>query len=460
MHFRTTSFPVCDNGTSGPATPDKGISAGMRRLARADRAGRARRERSWWRSVVTDVRPLQVSAPYRRLFFGNTVAQLGQQMTNVAVAIQVYALTHSSFYVGLVGVFALVPLVVLGLYGGAIADAVDRRSLALVASAGLWAVSIALAVQAFAGNESVWLLYGCIAVQSGFYAINNPARSAMVPRLLDKRAAAGGRRAEHGVVQPRLHLRPDARGAGRSSGRGSAAAYAIDVVTFAAAYYALRADAEDAAAGRTARAPACGRCVDGLRFLKRSPNLRMTFILDLCAMVLAQPRALFPALAFKVYGGGAGVVGLLQACTRRGRGGGVPVLGLGEPGAPAGVRDRRGGAGLRRRGRRRRADRRALAGRGCSWRCPGWRTWSARRTAPRSCRSPRPTSCADGCRACSSWWSRAARGPVTSWPGRWRAARGSGRRWSSAVSPASSGVLTATALSRRFLDYDARHPTP
>ena len=52
-------------------------------------------KRSWWRSVVTDVRPLQVSAPYRRLFFGNTVAQLGQQMSNVAVAIQVYALTHS-----------------------------------------------------------------------------------------------------------------------------------------------------------------------------------------------------------------------------------------------------------------------------------------------------------------------------------------------------------------------------
>ncbi len=79
-------------------------------------------------------------------------------MTNVAVAIQVYDLTHSSFYVGLVGVFALVPLIVLGLYGGAIADAVDRRTLALFASAGLWVVSIALAVQAFAGNDSVGAL--------------------------------------------------------------------------------------------------------------------------------------------------------------------------------------------------------------------------------------------------------------------------------------------------------------
>jgi MFS family permease len=138
------------------------------------------------RRLLTDIRPLQVSAPYRRLFFGNTVAQLGQQMTNVAVAVQVYQLTGSSFYVGLVGVFGLGPLVVLGLYGGAFADAVDRRSLALFASAGLWLVSVGFAVQAYLHNTSVWLLLALVAVQAGFYAMNNPARSAMVPRLISK----------------------------------------------------------------------------------------------------------------------------------------------------------------------------------------------------------------------------------------------------------------------------------
>ncbi|MGN6575694.1 MAG: MFS transporter, partial [Nocardioides sp.] len=140
----------------------------------------------WLRTILTDIRPLQVSAPYRRLFFGNTVAQLGQQMTNVAVAVQVYQLTGSSFYVGLVGAFGLGPLVVLGLYGGAIADAIDRRTLALMASAGLWAVSVLFALQAYLDNASVWLLLGLVAVQSGFYALNNPARSAMVPRLIEK----------------------------------------------------------------------------------------------------------------------------------------------------------------------------------------------------------------------------------------------------------------------------------
>ena len=271
---------------------------------------------SWWRAVVTDVRPLQVSAPYRRLFFGNTVAQLGQQMTNVAVAVQVYALTHSSFYVGLVGIFALGPLVVLGLYGGAIADAVDRRSLALVASAGLWIVSIALAVQAYLGNGSVWVLYGCIAVQSGFYAVNNPARSAMVPRLLDKEllpAAAALNMASFNLgftFGPML-------GALVIKWHGFGPAYTIDVLTFAAAYYAL---VRMPRMPPLADSPRAGlrSVVDGLRFLKGSPNIRMTFVLDLCAMVLAQPRALFPALAYKVYGGGAAVVGVLQAAPAAG----------------------------------------------------------------------------------------------------------------------------------------------
>jgi len=276
------------------------------------RAGRAAR----WGRLLTDVRPLQVSAAYRRLFVGNTVGQLGQQMTNVAVAIQVYSLTHSSFYVGLVGVFALVPLVVLGLYGGAVADAVDRRTLALGASAGLWAVSLALTVQAFAGNGSVWLLYGCIAVQSGFYAVNNPARNAMVPRLLGTELIAPAAALNMASSNLGLTLGPMI-GALVVAWHGFGAAYTIDVLTFSAAYYGLVRLPPMPPQHDSPRA-GLRSVVDGLRFLRRSPNLRMTFVLDLCAMVLAQPRALFPALAYRVYGGGAGVVGLLQAAPAAG----------------------------------------------------------------------------------------------------------------------------------------------
>jgi hypothetical protein len=274
------------------------------------------RRSSRWRSVVTDIRPLQESPAYRRLFFGNTVAQLGQQMTNVAVAIQVYSLTHSSFYVGLAGVFSLVPLIALGLYGGAIADAVDRRGLALVASAGLWTVSVALAVQAFAGNTSVWLLYACIAVQSGFYAVNNPARNAMVPRLIGRDLVPAAAALNMASSNLGLTLGP-MLGALVVAWHGFGAAYAIDVLTFGAAYYALLRLPPMPPLSGSPR-PGLRSVVDGLGFLRRSPNLRMTFVADLCAMVLAQPRALFPALAYKVYGGGAGVVGILQAAPAAG----------------------------------------------------------------------------------------------------------------------------------------------
>jgi MFS family permease len=273
-------------------------------------------KRSWWRSIVTDIRPLQVSAPYRRLFFGNTVAQLGQQMTNVAIAVQVYALTSSSFYVGLVGVFALVPLIALGLYGGAISDAVDRRTVALVASAGLWLVSIALAIQAFLGNDSVWLLYGCIAVQSGFYAMNNPARSAMVPRLIPRELMPAASALNMASFNLGFTFGPMI-GALAIKWHGFGTAYTIDVITFSAAYYALVRMPKMPPMENVPRA-GLRSVADGLAFLRRSPNLRMTFIADLCAMVLAQPRALFPALAYKVYAGGAGVVGLLQAAPAAG----------------------------------------------------------------------------------------------------------------------------------------------
>jgi MFS family permease len=227
------------------------------------------------------------------------------------VAIQVYALTQSSFYVGLVGVFALVPLVALGLYGGAIADAVDRRTLALVASAGLWAVSIALMVQAFLDVGSIWFLYGCISVQSGFYAVNNPARSAMVPRLLDKELMPAAAALNMASFNLGTTFGPMV-GALVIHWHGFAAAYTIDVVTFSAAYYALIRMPKMPPMENSPRA-GLKSVVDGLRFLKRSPNLRMTFILDLIAMILAQPRALLPAIGALMIGGGETTVGILLA---------------------------------------------------------------------------------------------------------------------------------------------------
>src|ERR687894_1308715 len=97
--------------------------------------------------VLADLTPLRVSPAYRRLWWGLAVSNLGAQLTVVAVGLQVYALTGSTLAVGALGLFALVPLVVLGLYGGALVDHYDRRTVSLLASGVLWVATIAIALQ-------------------------------------------------------------------------------------------------------------------------------------------------------------------------------------------------------------------------------------------------------------------------------------------------------------------------
>src|SRR5437899_9014777 len=121
--------------------------------------------------LLADLTPLRVSAEYRRVWAALAVSNVGQQMTAVAVGIQVYALTRSSFAVGLVGLFQLVPLVGFGLYGGALSDSHDRRRLGILTAAGLMSCAAVLFTQAFLGVGSVALLYAVVAVQAGFFAV-------------------------------------------------------------------------------------------------------------------------------------------------------------------------------------------------------------------------------------------------------------------------------------------------
>ncbi len=113
--------------------------------------------------VFADITPLRTSVHYRRLWFGNTVSWVGQQMTALAVSLQVYDLTGSTFAVGAVGLCSLVPLIVFGLYGGAIADTVDRRKLGMYTAVGATVLSVALAAAALLDVRQVWVLYTVVA---------------------------------------------------------------------------------------------------------------------------------------------------------------------------------------------------------------------------------------------------------------------------------------------------------
>jgi MFS family permease len=280
------------------------------------RGGRLRRAA---RGALADIGPLRDHPDYRRVWFGQTVSSVGQQMTAVAVAVQVYALTHSPFATGLVGLFSLVPLVAFGLWGGAIADTVDRRRLGLVGSAGLAAVSVVLAGQALLGLHTVALLYAAVAVQAGFFALSSPARSSMVPRLVPREQLAAANALN--TVSMNLGMTVGPMLGGLLIGAyGAQAAYLVDAVAFSATLYAMwRLPSMRPLGDRTGRASV----LDGLRFLRSQPNLRTSFLADLAAMIFGLPRALFPAIAFGFYGGGAGTVGLLVAAPAVGALGGA-----------------------------------------------------------------------------------------------------------------------------------------
>ncbi|WP_327269625.1 MFS transporter [Streptomyces sp. NBC_01218] len=278
-------------------------------------------------SIFADLTPLRVSPDYRRLWFGNTVSWIGQGMTSLAVSLQVYDLTGSAFSVGLIGFCSLVPLVVFGLYGGAVADTMDRRKLGLGSATGSFLLSLLLLATSVAGVEQVGLLYAIVALQAVCFALNSPARSSMIPRLLPPEQlpaanALGSLTSTTGtLVGPML-------GGVIVGWWGYRAAYTVDAVTFTASLYAmwrLPAMLPDRSHGSTEggtapgtgpgveRRPERASVLEGLRFLGTRPNLRMTFFSDLCAMVLASPKALFPVVAVVWYGGDARTTGLLVA---------------------------------------------------------------------------------------------------------------------------------------------------
>lgn len=135
------------------------------------------------RRFLADTRPLS-NTHFRRLWTANIITVTGAQLTVVAVPAQIYSLTNSSGMVGLAGLFGLIPLLVFGLWGGALADHMDRRRLLIGTTLGLIATSLCFWIQAALDVHNPWLLLAIFSLQQAFFAINQPTRSAILGTLL------------------------------------------------------------------------------------------------------------------------------------------------------------------------------------------------------------------------------------------------------------------------------------
>lgn len=261
--------------------------------------------------LLADVTPLRVSPAFRRFWIGSICSGIGSQMTTFAVALQVYLLTHSSAAVGAVGLAIAVPGIVVALVSGSLIDAVDRRVLVLCATTLQMVLSAALAVQAFAELDRVWLLYLLVAFQSMVGAVNSPARRTFMPRLLPPDKMAAGAALTMLVMNTSAVVGPALAGVIAAAG-GLKVCYLVDALSFTAALYgvgrlpAMRPEGAGTRAGLRS-------VTDGLGFIKRSRVLSGALLADLNAMVLAMPVALFPAINAERFGGSPRTLGLMTA---------------------------------------------------------------------------------------------------------------------------------------------------
>ncbi|OBF18727.1 MFS transporter permease [Mycobacterium kubicae] len=267
--------------------------------------------------LLADTTPLR-TPEFRRLWLAGIPTVIGANLTIFAVPVQIYALTQNSAYVGLAGFFALVPLVVFGLLGGAWADAMDRRLLLVVASCGLAASSLLLWLQAELSLNNVWVVLCLLALQQSFFAVNSPARSAAIPRMLPGPQLAPANSLNMTVAQFGAIAGPLLAGL-LLKWVDLSTLYLLDTVTCLAPIWATfrlapmpALDTGDAARARWG----VGAVLEGFRYLAGNTVVLMSFVVDLIAMILGMPRALFPQLAHQSFGGpieGGSAMALLAA---------------------------------------------------------------------------------------------------------------------------------------------------
>jgi MFS family permease len=259
--------------------------------------------------MLLNLAPLRKHRDYRLLYTGQLVSMFGSMITYVAVPYQVFELTHSSFAVGMLGAAQLVPLLLFALWGGAYADAMDRRKLLIGSEIIMSCGSLALAINGMLAHASVALIFIVGATMSACNGFHRPALDAMTPRLVDREdltavsalnffrfsiSSIGGP-AVGGVCMAAL---------------GYPMTYMIDVASFVISLIALAAIRRMPPSDAVAR-PGIQSIVEGLKYAVSRPELIGTYVVDIVAMTFAMPMALFPSMA--VAWGGARAAGWLYS---------------------------------------------------------------------------------------------------------------------------------------------------
>jgi MFS family permease len=264
-----------------------------------------------------DLTPLRGSRDFRLLYTSRTVTALGTQATEVALLVQAKQLTGSTVAVGLLGAVEVVPLVVFGLYGGALADRFDRRRLMCWCEATLAVCAALLMLNALAPRPAVWPLYVITALMMATAALQRPSLDASIPRVIprDQLTAAA---ALMSMSQNVSLIAGAALGGILAAGPGAQFVYGLDTVSFVASFcFLCMVRPLPAVAGEhTPGGPGLRTILEGLAYARGRPDLLGSYLADLAAMIFAYPNALFPFMAAELHADWA--VGLMFAAPSAG----------------------------------------------------------------------------------------------------------------------------------------------
>jgi MFS family permease len=257
-----------------------------------------------------DLTPLRTSRDFRLLFWAGTVFYLGGMVSYVALPYQVYQLTGSNFAVGAIALVELVPLVVFGLYGGALADHLDRRRMLVATGIGQGALTAVLLANALLDRPSLWVIYVAAALLSVAQSLQRPSREAVLPRVVRHDQLPAAVSLSSLGMQIGTLVGPVAGGLLVGT-VGVSWAYGVDVAGLVVAT-ALFAALRPCPPSDQRTPPSLASIAAGIRYAVRRRDLLGTYVVDMIAMFMAMPIVLFPAFAQDVLGQPK-ILGLLYA---------------------------------------------------------------------------------------------------------------------------------------------------
>ena len=244
------------------------------------------------KTFAIDISPLRKYPDFRRLWSAGLVSYFGSMITYVALPFQIKELTNSYIAVGLMGAVELIPLIVFGLYGGVLADKIDRRKMILYTEIALGLMTFSLFVNSQMAEPSLIWIYLVAGVFAALDGLQRPSADAILPRLVSHQdlpaaSALMSLRWQTGVI-----MGPAIAGILLATS-GTGTAYLVDVATFVISIvFVLRVKSVKQLEKNLA--PTFKAMAEGIKYATSRKDLLGTYLVDLSAMFFAMPTALYP----------------------------------------------------------------------------------------------------------------------------------------------------------------------